>query len=115
MAPLLNPHGQPALANGMAAALPHSPAWERVGPAEAQRRANLGITVIATIPGMSHVDTVRPQGMPGDKIHPHSRGPLLNNIGYDDRIEGGNWAFGKDKVDQIEYYAPRLKPKGGGQ
>ncbi len=86
MGPLLNSTGQPNLANTDAQTLAHSGAYHRVGPAEAQRLANLGKAVYGVMAetGHGHIITVRPNNGPyTGSAYPSSgpNDPIINDIG----------------------------------
>jgi hypothetical protein len=85
MGPLMT-NGVPNLANTDANTLAHSGSYHRVGPAEAQRLANMGKTVYGVMAetGHGHIITVRPDngpytGSPFPSSGPND--PIINDIG----------------------------------
>lgn len=108
-APLLASDGSPLRANDMTTTLakPGS-GYHAVTATQAQSLANEGHVVISTrpaaVPGENgHVATVRPTGVEGDTPTPHSRGPLINNIGRSNGVRGANYAY--NKAETPLYYA----------
>jgi hypothetical protein len=85
MGPLMT-NGHPNLANTDASTLAHSGAYHRVGPAEAQRLANLGKVVYGVYreTGHGHIVTVRPDNGPytGSEFPSSNTNDLIiNDIG----------------------------------
>ena len=85
MGPLMT-NGVPNLANVDASTLAHSGAYHRVGPAEAQRLANMGKVVYGVYKetGHGHIVTVRPNNGPYTGSGTPSTGPndpIINDIG----------------------------------
>lgn len=85
MGPLMT-NGVPNLANTDASTLAHSGAYHRVGPAEAQRLANMGKVVYGVYkePGHGHIITVRPNNGPYTGSGSPATGPndpIINDIG----------------------------------
>jgi RHS repeat-associated protein len=85
MGPLMT-NGVPNLANTDANTLAHSGSYHRVGPAEAQRLANMGKVVYGVYkePGHGHIITVRPDNGPYTGSGSPSTGPndpIINDIG----------------------------------
>lgn len=110
--PLGDVQGKPYLANRMAQNLAESTEYRDVSPDEAQKLANQGQFVVGAWhnpTGHGHVDTVRPEGVPGDVPVGHS-GPLLNDIGAEDHVARQSKAF--KAADPVHYYTP-WKGKGG--
>jgi hypothetical protein len=111
--PFLNEDGIARDANDQAEYLRSSSDYRVVQPDEAQKLANEGVLVIVAwkspdLTRHGHVATVRPNDISTDPkpdgTRPN-RGPLINNIGPDRRIEGENYSFSGDKV--VEYYTPK--------
>jgi len=105
--PLVDSHGNALLANEQARNLASSPDYTEVTPEQAQQSANGGGLVIAAYEnpnGHGHVATVRPEDVSGDD--PIGRtGPLLNDIGANDRIDHQSAAFRRSAV--VRYYTPQ--------
>ncbi len=107
LGPLVDKNGKPVNANQQAQNLANSNQYREVTPAEAQKIADNGGTVIAAYDnsgGHGHTTTVRPDGVPGDNPRPGS-GPLLNDIGNSDRVQHASQAFRKSA--EVHYYTPK--------
>jgi hypothetical protein len=94
------------LANEQAHNLANSSEYTEVTPDRAQQLANDGGLVIAAYDnpqGHGHVATVRPENVSGDDPVGRS-GPLLNDIGANDRIDRQSAAFRRSAV--VRYYTP---------
>lgn len=105
--PLADSDGSALLANQQARNLANSPDYRELTPDEAQETANGGGLVIAAYDnpnGHGHVATVRPEDVSGDDPVGRS-GPLLNDIGANDRIDHQSAAFRRSAV--VRYYTPR--------
>jgi hypothetical protein len=105
--PLVDSDGNALLANQQARNLANSSEYAEVTPDRAQQVANDGGLVIAAYDnpnGHGHVATVRPESVPGDDPLGRS-GPLLNDIGANDRIDRQSAAFRRSAV--VRYYTPR--------
>lgn len=112
LGPLEDAQGRPYLANRIAQNLAASTQYRDVSPQDAQTIGNAGHLVIAAWfnpVGPGHVVTVRPAGVPGD-IPVGRSGPLLNDIGREDRVARQSMAF--QPADQVHYCTPSEAPGG---
>jgi hypothetical protein len=110
--PLLDKNGNPLLASEQGKQLAASPLYTEVTQDQSQPLANDGNLVIvswvSTIKGEpGHVATIRPLGVKGDVPRANSRGPLVNNIGIEMRVEGWNWVFTKAMMKTVKFYTPK--------
>lgn len=106
LGPLGDAQGSPYIANRMAQNLAESTEYRDVSPEEAQKLADEGHLVIGAWhnpAGHGHVVTVRPSGVPGDQPIGNS-GPLLSDIGREDRIARQSRAF--KAANHVFYYTP---------
>ncbi|MGD0860979.1 MAG: hypothetical protein ABR912_16930 [Terracidiphilus sp.] len=89
--------------------LASSDKYREVTPEEAQKIANNGGLVIGAYEnksgGSGHLDTVRPEGVPGNSPRAGGKGPLLNDVGRNVGVLNQNYAFGKGK--EVHYYTPK--------
>ena len=108
MGPLTDSNGRPVLANQQARNLSKSNAYREVTRDEAQMIANQGGLVIAAYEnpgGSGHTATVRPTGVAGDNPPTGGRGPLINDIGINIRVQNENFVF--PRGSSVHYYTPK--------